>query len=243
MKAPELIEIEKVVPTPGLGKNFDRALYPQLGVSTKSQIWGDKSGATMEPQNRDFKNEIRAKVLESAKYRCHYCGFYSSGNEVTNLNDNHQDISLTNLRAIDFLCHAWKHLGELPPGKACLAYLPGLSPQDINHFQRTIAVALLSKDEATRTDAKDLLNWLASHREYVKNAWGTYDPGVFATALRKLDQQVSTGSGDFVFDGLSVILSPETYKKNASYWAKEGYVSYPSHEWGHVYHQIMNAPI
>jgi len=117
------------------------------------------------------------------------------------------DVGAENLRAVDLLCHGWQHLGELASGDASIAYLPGLNPQDINHLQRTIMVALRSSDADLRRDAKALLNWLASHRDYAERAWGTHDPAVFAEALIRQP----AGERDFrevVFDGLGVVFHP-----------------------------------
>jgi hypothetical protein len=226
-----------------LGENFEYALLPPLFFSTKSRIWGDRSGKACEPMTTAFVAPgFKQSALLQHTYTCHFCGFTSRLNEVHNLNDNHDDVRGENLRAADLLCHKWQHLGELDIDDAAVAYLPGLSPQDINHLQRTIMVALQSDDANIHSDAKALLNWLASHRDYAKRAWGTYDPAVFADAMVRQPFN-ERDFREIVFDGLGVILNPRLCASTAAGWLTEAYAPYPTANWASVYHDVMNAPL
>ncbi|MNJ55595.1 hypothetical protein D3C77_510970 [compost metagenome] len=157
------------------------------------------------------------------------------------MTDNHQDIREHNLRAVDHLCHGWQHLGELGEGNAVIAYLPGLTGQDVNHLQRTLMVALQSGDELAKSDAKKLLNWLASHFTYTEDAWGTYSPVIFSKALlRQADND--KGRREVVFEDLAVIFNPGPYSQVATTWARDYQNSYPVAKWTEVYFSVMNPP-
>lgn len=239
---PAKVNTTEVQPKPGLGSNFERAAYAQLGFSTKARIWGDSSPASTEPVSAEFTVQLRQKILRQDGFRCMFCGFYSQRNEIHNVSDNHRDVREHNLRTADPLCHGWQHLGELGDGQAFIAYLPGLNPQDVNHLQRTLMVALDSPDAALKADAKKLLNWLASHRQYTQDAWGTYEPAVFANAMVRFEDN-SVEKKSVVFEDLALVFNPGPYSDFAKGWASESYASLPAPKWGQVYHDVMNAPI
>lgn len=238
---PATVDGAEVRPAHGLGANFETRAFPILGLSTKSRIWGDKFPGAVEPTDPSFVANMRRKVLVDGGHRCAFCGFYSELNEVHNLNDVHRDIRPENLRPVDPLCHGWQHLGELGEGNAVVAYLPGLSGQDVNHLQRTIMVAMESGDLSVRDDARRLLNWLASHREYTREAWGTSEPGVFASALVR-SEALDREDRAVVLQGLAVIFAPGLYGRQALAWTKEAYRHLPAGGWYRVYHDVMNAP-
>lgn len=226
-----------------LGANFELPTAPPLTFATKCRVWGDDSGTSREPVAQAFpESDLKQSVLAKDEFRCHFCGFTSRNNEVHNLNDNHSDVRPENLQAVDLLCHGWQHLGELADGEASIAYLPGLSPQDINHLQRTMIVALQSSEAEIRGDAKTLLNWLASHRDYTERAWGTHDPAIFADALARQPFK-ERDLREIVFNGLGVVFHPCLTANAVASWMNEGYTNYPATNWSRVYHDIMNAPL
>ena len=230
-----------VVPDALLGRNFERPALPSMNLSTKAQVWGDKEVASTEPGKKSLSQELRTEVIRESKQRCYFCGFPSQSLEIHNINHNHQDVRKENLRAVDALCHGWQHLGEIGEGNAFIGYLPGLVAQDVNNLQRCIFVALETGDEETKSDAKKLLNWLASHRQYTEAAWGTFEPGVFANALIKMEG-VGADVHGVVFRDLAVIFNPGTYSVSAQKWAHDAYKSTPTASWPNLYHEIINAP-
>ncbi len=239
---PALVDRDTVRPGPGLATSFEVAANPDLLLSTKAKVWGDKAPSAIEPTESAYVSEdLKSETLVKDGYRCMYCGFHSRGNQVHNLNDNHRDVSAGNLRAVDPLCHAWQHLGEIGEDGAVIAYLPGLNAQDINHLQRTILIALRADDPLLREDARTLLNWLASHRDYTKDAWGTSDPSVFAEALVRLNEE-DREKRAVVFQNLAVVINPIAYDEHVSEWAKDAYRKLPTSGWHQVYHDVINAP-
>jgi intracellular multiplication protein IcmJ len=243
---PAVVDLNRVSPKAGLGANFDTPAYPVLGFSTKSRVWGDKAPKAIEPTEQAFvADSTKAKVIAKDGYRCMFCGFFAQNHEVHSVSDNHQDIRAENLRAADVLCHGWQHLGELAADDAVIAYLPGLGGQDVNHLQRTIMVALQADDEAVREDARKLLNWMASHRDYVSQAWHTYEPASFGSALARMaeeDPETDREKRQVSFAGLAVVFRPAAYSDHVKAWVREAYGSMPVQKWREVFHDVMNAP-
>lgn len=239
---PAGVDLEKVSPNPGLGANFETRAQPDLVFSTKARIWGDKTPAAIEPTEPSYlRDDLYRKTLAKDGHRCMFCGFISQNNQVHNLNDNHRDVRPENLRTVDPLCHGWHHLGELGDDGGVIAYLPGLSAQDANHLQRTILVALQAEDAVVQEDARKLLNWMASHRDYTKEAWGTSDPAVFASALaRTADDDREKRA--VVFQGLAVVFNPTEYGPDVATWIQGAYAKLPIGRWPQAYHDVMNAP-
>lgn len=171
-----------------------------------------------------------------------YCGFEFDLNDLNHINDNHEDDTDGNKGTICGLCHAWCHLGELKPGDAYLCYLPGMSPCDINHLQRAVLVALTSGDNNAVSDALDILNWMASHRDYVTQAWGTDEPATFASAiaLQPLEEKELR---EIVFADLALVVHPRLFKASASAWAAGPYRGHPVCDWPRTYYSVVNAPI
>ena len=239
---PASVDVRKVRPAPGLGASFDVVALPALSLSGKARIWGEPDTDAIEPTVPAFiQQDLKRKTLQKESFRCMFCGFQSQDNQVHNLNDNHLDTGPANLRAADPLCHGWQHLGEHGDGKAVLAYLPGLTGQDINHLQRTIMIALQSADAGLQADAHTLLNWLGSHRQYTGQVWGTSEPSVFAEALTRPDGS-NPDTRALVFENLALIFNPEPYAHHAAVWATQAATTTPAGKWNQVYHDVMNAP-
>lgn len=173
---------------------------------------------------------------------CIFCGFTCSRNETHHLNDNHQDARPDNLAAICAICHRWQHLGDLPPGDAYLCYLPGLSAQDASHFLRTLLVALGSDDADARAEAHALLNWMGSHRIYVQQAWGSFEPAVFASAMLRQSGEEKEWR-EISFGDLALVISPACVAEAAASWRDDTYHALPVSRWPQVYHGIINAPL
>jgi hypothetical protein len=170
-----------------------------------------------------------------------FCGLESLATEEHNLNHNHGDIRSENLGLADSLCHRWQHLGELGKGNGLLVYLPGLSARNASHLLRTTLIALLSSQEKRQSDARKLLNWMASHHVYVDQAWGTSDPAAFASALARTvsldrDQQ------DLALANLALVIHPETLSAEAHIWRRELQTRRSEASWEALYHDVMNAP-
>lgn len=227
--------------------NIDNALdsparVPALALSNACQVWGQSQAAAASFTWRAATGEEHDKAaLERDGFRCRFCGFRSSHNTIHHGNDLHSDNHPDNLWACDSVCHGWNHLGEIDDQLGVIAYLPGISAADINHLQRAVMVALQAGDESDRTAAMDILNWAASHCDYVKPAWGTSSPKKFAEALSK-QRDHNRELREFAFAGLALIYHPGVFAQQATLWVSEAYAAYPISAWSRTYHAVMNAP-
>lgn len=213
---------------------------PALGLGTASRILGRPALSGRESQ-ASMRPSLRADVLERDHACCHFCGLVSEDNEVHHLNGNHEDARPDNLRVADPFCHAWQHLGELADADAFMAYLPGLSPQDVNHLQRTLLAALHGDDQQAAADATALLNWMGSHRDYAKLAWGTDKPADFADALLRCRPESEEAKTVALTD-----LAPVFHPAYFAQWSQacvQAYRAYPVATWPQVFHDVMRAPL
>lgn len=243
----EGIDLSKVVPVPTLGKNFEHTLSLELTLSTKAVQYGDKTKKAIEPISANFsesayKNfeQMKSSLLRSHGNKCAFCGYTSKHNEIHNLNDVHGNIETENLTVADPICHQWKHLGEQAENASFLAYLPDLLPADVNHLQRTIMIALESDEPDVVSDAKEIMNWLASHRLYVNNVWQSYEPTVFAEVFKKFDEDLQQKKS-LVFNDIALVVNPFGYKKYVQAWKAENYGQYPISNWSNIYHKYMHS--
>lgn len=219
-----------------------RSVMPLI-LSSSSRVWGMDEKQSANPSWTETAIDTTGReALKRDDLRCRFCGFRSCHNVLHHINDNHRDHHADNLATCDIVCHGWHHLADLSAQEAVIAYLPGLSAQDVNHLQRTIAVALASEDAEAKADAMEILNWAASHRDYVKPAWGTYHPGKFADALTAKSAQPRE-LREFAFAGLALIYHPALLRKTAALWAEEVYANHPVREWGRTFHAVMHAPL
>ncbi len=192
-------------------------------------------GSRAESENGDY-------ALDGRMAPCVYCGFLGFGQAVDNLNDNHTDVAPENLAAVDRLCHAWHHLGELEPGQGLMIFLPGLEPQDVIHLQRTVFVALNTGSEEQREEARGLLNWLASHNRYVKEAWGTDQPSHFGEAFTSSNSDPLARQYGPLRD-VALLLNPTQVAELLPRWAVETYRAIPRDEWEGRAKELVNATI
>lgn len=213
---------------------------PVLRFGIKSRILGDASGAAMEPLDADWPASAREALLQLRQHRCHFCGLLAANHQIHNLNGNHCDLRQDNLVAACALCHAWRHLDDLLPGMVGVAYLPGLTAQDVNHLQRTIAIAIHSGDAALADDARALLAWLHGRRAPVRAAWGSDDPAVFGAALRRLPEHLRANV-DLAFNGLALVFDVSFCDALVPGWTSGPYACPPTDEWPSICHETLRA--
>lgn len=228
--------------TNAVGSNFERPALAPLLLSTKSTVWGDAAPDALEPfANTAQDRALRSSTLQRHGHRCMFCGLESLANEVHNRNDNHRDLSEENLMVADPICHRWFHLGQLRKGEGLVVYLPGLSGRDASHLLRTILIALTCDDEAARKDAKRLLNWMASHHEYVRQRWGSSEPSAFAAAVARTVHD-DPARRAIAFEGLALVIHPQTVEKATQQLRAELTAHWPVSAWPRIAHDVLHAP-
>lgn len=223
---------------PNVGGNFQRSARRQQYLSTKKVIWGQEKDKSWAPNTKEGIADDTPIIQQYSG--CVYCGFSGFGQELDNLNDNHADVAQENLAPVDHLCHAWHHLGELEAGDALLVYLPGLDPADVVHLQRTIFVALKIGTKEQRNEAQALLNWLASHNQYVRDIWGTDQPQHFGLAMAANNVDPLKHHYGALLD-LALVMNPSSVSGPISRWATENYKALQCDKWSVRAHEVLNS--
>lgn len=227
-----------------MGTNDDASLFRRtLDLSARAVIEGTKCvDITWEPigATGPTDNEVQ-RMREEVLARdggCVYCGLVTTTMQVDSLNDNHHDLDPANNVAADPICHGYHHLSELSDGAARVAYLPGLSAVDVNHLQRLAAINLFHGTDDQKRDARDLVNWLASHAKYTKDAFGSASPAAYATVLNQVDPEIRLAR-THVFRDLSLVYNPTQFREIAATWHVELAVEHPRLHWPAFFHDVM----
>lgn len=231
------IESRSADESDSIGNNFKRPARRQQYLSSKKVVWGREKSDSWKPEF-----EVEKPPPMSQQAGCVYCGFSGFGEEVDNLNDNHLDVTPENLAPVDHLCHAWHHLGEIEAGQGLLIFVPGLAPADVVHLQRTIFVALETGSKEQRDEAKALLNWLASHNQYVKDVWGTDQPSHFGMAMTAGNEDPLARQYGALRD-VALLLNPSRVSNLVSRWAAENYQVVDRDEWETRAQEVLCAAI
>lgn len=232
----------QVRPEPGLGANFEVAPIRALEYSARASVAGEPTPTDWHPvesSDEDIASEdIRVAVRQRDGQRCVYCGVRSATIELDTINDNHHDISVDNLVAADPLCHGYHHLDDLTEKDARLAYLPGLDASDVNHLQRIAIAELFHGDEDAKGDARDIINWLASHHVYTSDVFGTAAPHVLGSVLTRVDPRVRA-KRSAVLQGIALIYNPQRMRAHASVWRGELLTAHERSQWGRLFQDVM----
>lgn len=169
---------------------------------------------------------MRQIALRSSGMRCQACHYESPDTkgkktflQVHHLDDDHSNNDATNLAALDWMCHAYFHLGCDAPtigmdgswsGMASnmrLAYIPEIEPSDLNNLMRAIGAQLHAGDEEQKRQATKLLEALVLFTFSVRDAYGTCHAKDFAAALSQLGQkEYEQRQG---MSGLRVVFAPK----------------------------------
>jgi hypothetical protein len=233
-------------PDPSLGANFEVTPKRALELSARSVFAGEAVPAGWEPEaDGDGERSEELKDLRLAithrDSRCVYCGLRSATLEMDTVNDNHHDLLVDNHVAADPICHGYHHLGDLAAKDARLAYLPGLDPTDVNHLQRVAIASLFQDDAEAKAEAKDVINWLASHHQYMTDAVGTATPDVLGSVLRRVDPSVKARRAA-ALAGVALVFNPVRMQQHASVWMGELEATHPRSEWGRFFNDVMRSP-
>lgn len=164
---------------------------------------------------------------------CECCGYDSPHNTVLFRDGDPRHTADDNLTVADPYCQAWLALDQTGADRGVMVSLPLLSPEDVNHLQRTVAQALAVGDEQYQQDARALLDWLTSHDNTVIHHWGTAHPQAFAEVLNRTPPE-QRGDVTARWRHLALILNPrrlrgrlaDTPPENTTTWWHRFYLDY-----------------
>ncbi|WP_316157916.1 hypothetical protein [Cupriavidus sp. BIC8F] len=224
-------------PSETLGSNFAVRRYVPLVFSVKRQLWRKHDDA-MEAADAEYRTK-RESRLQKGNYQCVFCGFRSKHTEIHHKNDNHADNRGENLIVADPLCHGTQHIGQVGSKRhGLMIEMAGLPQAELNHLQRTIAVALEIGTEEEKREASALLQHLASRGELVVKVWGSANPSDFANAMLELkDHEME--KRESAFTGLGLLYRPSRFVEYIGRWVDELYKSLPTNTWQRIYDRAV----
>ena len=197
-----------------------------------------------DPKRAAADNEYRAKrkaKLANDACKCVYCTYTSKKfNEVHHLDDDHHNNDDSNLVVACRACHPYQHVGE--PSKAgdisgeglgkktIVVAIPEITPQDLNHLQRAIGMALM--DEKEEPAARAILRHIEEMAGPVKAVWETCLPVNFAAAMAQLTPG-EYKAREPAIGHLRLVFAETVLKEFGSQWAIDS-PSLPVNSWKEV---------
>lgn len=162
----------------------------------------------MEPEADASHALLRATVYRNGGHGCAYCGV-PMALSLDSLDDNHLNCEPENLVAACFLCHAWHHLELWEAGQASVVYLPSLHPQEVVWLQWMVAAVWHGGTPSQREEAKNVLEWMGSHKRYVDRHFlhGVASPQVVAQLIQNLSPELRQFK-DAIFMHHALVMSP-----------------------------------
>lgn len=156
------------IPQTPVGRGFNPQYEQPPLTPLMLDISGDPEPPTPEP---------------GAGYRCACCGIWTEklwqGSRA----------GFVQPHAVCTLCYLVGHLDSPTAMHGCLAYLPGMSLNNVQHLQRRVLVSLLGGNKLQRREAARIARWLWGHTREVEQAWGTARAADFAVSLKRLPPQ------------------------------------------------------
>ena len=220
-------------PAASLGQNFATRQYEDIVFSVKRLIWR-KNDDNMEAADTEYRAR-REPRLKKGNYQCMFCGFRSKHTELHHRNNNHADNRDENLGIADPLCHGTQHVGQVGSKRhGVFIELDGFPQAELNHLQRTIAVALEMGTTEEKSEANALLQHLASRGELVAKEWGSANPSDFANAMLQLSQE-DYDKRQSALAGLTLLYRPVRFLEYIGRWIDELYKTLPTNTWQRIY--------
>lgn len=166
----------------------------------------------------------REASLRRTSYRCIRCGYESAEDikrkkrtylQVHHLDDDHHNNEPENLTPHCSLDHAYHHIGcDAPTSggstgwatKMRVAFVPELSPEDLNHLQRAIGAALSSPQE--KELAMEIIGLLGVLTQPVRDVFNSHQAKDFAAAFASMTPIEYEQRHQYV-EGLRLLFHPE----------------------------------
>lgn len=136
---------------------------------------------SLTPLTLDISGDPETPVPQSLQGdRCRCCGVHTA--KLWNgARSGHPEA-----HQVCTLCYLVGHLDSPTAAHGRLAFLPGFSVINAQHFQRRVLLAVLAGDRAQQREGQRLMRWLQFHAREVERAWGTARACEFADAFKRL---------------------------------------------------------
>lgn len=213
----------------------------ELILSATRASWQIPANHGTEQDNSASMKEVRSKVFERDRHTCRYCGFKAkSWQEVHHINDDHSDMTMSNLATACAFCHQCFHLGLAgSTAGGTLIWLPEISQAELNHLARSLFVAMRDDKSKIYAAASVLYMSLESRGVFLEQnfAPGASNPGVFGQAFLKMKPEVYANRADFMTN-IRLLPMRSRFEAQIKYWTEVVFRDLPPESW----ERLVEAP-
>ena len=186
--------------------------------------------------------EARPKVLARDDYTCKFCGFKAQKwQEVHHIDDDHTNMSLSNLETACAFCHQCFHLGLAgSTAGGMLIWLPEMTQVELNHLSRALFVAMRDDKSKVYAAASGLYMSLESRGVFMEQhfAAGASDPGILGQAFLKMKPDIYEKREGFL-KNIRLLPQRSRFEAQVKYWSEIVFRDLPPETWERL---IQDAP-
>lgn len=194
-----------------------------LILSATRASWQIPAHHGTEQDAAESMKDARAKVLARDDYTCKFCSFKAKKwQEVHHINDDHSNMSLSNLATACSFCHQCFHLGLAgSTAGGMLIWLPEMTQIELNHLSRALFVAMRDDKSKVYAAASGLYMSLESRGVFMEQhfAAGASDPGVLGQAFLKMKPDTYKDRGSFL-KNIRLLPQRSRFEPQVKYWAE-----------------------
>lgn len=206
----------------------------ELMLSATRASWQIPAHHGTEQDGAEAMKSARPKVLERDKHTCRFCGFKAQKwQEVHHINDDHTNLTLSNLATACAFCHQCFHLGLAgSTAGGSLIWLPEMSQIELNHLCRALFVAMMDDKGKVYAAASGLYMSLESRGVFMEQhfAAGASDPGVMGQAFLKMKPEAYLKRADFL-KNIRLLPHRSRFEPQVKYWAEVVFRDLPPETW------------
>ena len=212
-----------------------------LILSATRASWQIPAHHGTEQDGATAMKEARAKVFSRDGNACRFCGFKAQKwQEVHHLDDDHSNMTLSNLATACAFCHQCFHLGLAgSTAGGTLIWLPEISQVDLNHLARALFVAMRDEKGKIHAAASGLYMSLESRGVFMEQHFspGASNPGILGQAFLKMKPEVYEGRAEFL-KNIRLLPQRSRFEPQIKYWADVVYRDLPPETW----ERLIEAP-
>lgn len=178
--------------------------------------------------------DVRGKVLSRDNYTCKFCEFKAQKwQEIHHLNDDHTDMTMSNLTTVCPFCHQCFHLGLAgSTAGGMLIWLPEMTQVELNHLCRSLFVAMRDDKSKIYAAASGLYMSLESRGVFMEQhfAAGASDPGILGQAFLKMKGETYEKRAGFL-KNIRLLPQRSRFEPQVKYWAEVVFRDLPPESW------------
>jgi intracellular multiplication protein IcmJ len=206
----------------------------ELILSATRASWQIPAHHGTEQDGAAAMKEVRPKVLARDDFTCIFCQFKAhKWQEVHHLDDDHGNLTLSNLVTACAFCHQCFHLGLAgSTAGGQLIWLPEMTQVELNHLARALFVAMRDDKSKVYAAASGLYMSLESRGVFMEQhfAAGASDPGILGQAFLKMKSEMYENRADFLRN-IRLLPQRSRFEAQVKYWSEVVFRDLPPESW------------